>query len=249
MRLRNIPRAGNVLNKSPFVVKNAPACKGIWAQKIFHNSNPIHIEIGMGKGQFLLSLAARDPNINFIGIERYSSVLLRAVEKLTPDENADLQTIEISERADAGLQGTLNTSILYKNLRFLCIDAAEIESIFAPQEAARIYLNFSDPWPKAKHAKRRLTSPEYFSRYNHILAQEGQIEFKTDNRSLFDYSVQTIRDSDIWEVSACTYDLHHDPFMNAGNIMTEYEEKFSSMDNPICKLIVKRCPDSLSCIY
>lgn len=224
MRLRNIPRAENVLNKSPFVVKNAPAYKGIWAQKIFHNSNPIHIEIGMGKGQFLLSLAAREPDINFIGIERYSSVLLRAVEKLTPEEN-------------------------YKNLRFLCIDAAEIESIFAPQEAARIYLNFSDPWPKAKHAKRRLTSPEHFSRYNHILAPEGQIEFKTDNRSLFDYSVQTIQDSDIWTISACTYDLHRDSSMNAGNIMTEYEEKFSSLDNPICKLIAKRCPGSLSCIY
>lgn len=213
MRLRNIPRAEGVLNESEMVVKNASENKGHWASGIFGNDHPLHIEIGMGKGQFLLTLAERNPHINYIGIERYSSVLLRAVEKLEEP---------------------------VANIRFLCIDAAEIPDIFSPEEVERIYLNFSDPWPKARHARRRLTSSEYFARYDKILAKDGQVEFKTDNRDLFDFSVEEITNSDIWEVTACTYDLHNDTSMNKGNIMTEYETKFSSMNHPICKLIAKR---------
>ena len=213
MRLRNIPRAEGVLNESEMVVKNASENKGHWASDIFGNDHPLHIEIGMGKGQFLLTLAERNPHINYIGIERYSSVLLRAVEKLEEP---------------------------VANIRFLCIDAAEIHDIFSPEEVERIYLNFSDPWPKARHARRRLTSSEYFARYDKILAKDGQVEFKTDNRNLFDFSVEEINNSDIWEVTACTYDLHNDTSMNEGNIMTEYETKFSSMNHPICKLIAKR---------
>ena len=213
MRLRNIPRAEGILNESEMVVKNASENKGHWASDIFGNDHPLHIEIGMGKGQFLLTLAERNPHINYIGIERYSSVLLRAVEKLEEP---------------------------VANIRFLCIDAAEIPDIFSPEEVERIYLNFSDPWPKARHARRRLTSSEYFARYDKILAKDGQVEFKTDNRNLFDFSVKEINNSDIWEVTACTYDLHNDSSMNKGNIMTEYETKFSSMNHPICKLIAKR---------
>ncbi len=213
MRLRNIPRAEGILNESEMVVKNASENKGHWASDIFGNDHPLHIEIGMGKGQFLLTLAERNPHINYIGIERYSSVLLRAVEKLEEP---------------------------VANIRFLCIDAAEIPDIFSPEEVERIYLNFSDPWPKARHARRRLTSSEYFARYDKILAKDGQVEFKTDNRDLFDFSVKEINNSDIWEVTACTYDLHNDTSMNEGNIMTEYETKFSSMNHPICKLIAKR---------
>lgn len=213
MRLRNIPRAEGVLNESEMVIKNPSENKGHWTSDIFGNDHPLHIEIGMGKGQFLLTLAERNPCINYIGIERYSSVLLRAVEKLEEP---------------------------VPNIRFLCIDAAEIPDIFAPEEVDRIYLNFSDPWPKARHARRRLTSSEYFSRYDKILAQDGQVEFKTDNRALFDFSVEEINASEIWNVAACTYDLHNDSSMNAGNIMTEYETKFSSMNHPICKLIAKR---------
>lgn len=226
MRLRNIPRAEGVLLACPQVIKDETACKGCWAEKIFGNSRPVHIEIGMGKGQFLLSLAARNPDINYIGIERYSSVLLRAVEKFE----------ETSESDRPG------------NIRFVCMDAANITEVFAPGEVQRIYLNFSDPWPKARHARRRLTSAEYFARYDSVLAQGGQIEFKTDNRSLFDFSVETLQASDVWSIDACTYDLHHDETMNIGNIMTEYEEKFSSMDNPICKLVAKRQSDCPSCI-
>lgn len=228
MRLRNIPRAESVLNECPQVIKNEIAYKDKWAEEIFENDHPIHIEIGMGKGRFLLALAAQHPDINYIGIERYSSVLLRAVEKLQ--------------------QYASEPDITLTNLRFICMDAGDIEQVFAPGEVSRIYLNFSDPWPKARHARRRLTSSEYFCWYDHILASGGQVEFKTDNRALFDFSVDTVNESDIWEIAACTYDLHHDDSMNIGNIMTEYEEKFSSMDNPICKLIAKRQSDRSRCI-
>lgn len=212
MRLRNIPRAEHVLNSSPFVIKNPYEYRGKWTADIFQNNHPVHIEIGMGKGQFLLTLAEQNPQINYIGIERYSSVLLRAVEKLDESEN----------------------------LRFLCVDASEISQIFASGEVSCIYLNFSDPWPKARHARRRLTSKEYFARYDTILTPDGRIEFKTDNRELFDFSVEQLENSAIWKITACTYDLHHDNLLNQGNIMTEYEEKFSSLGNPICKLIAAR---------
>lgn len=228
MRLRNIPRAESVLNDCAQVIKTESSYQGKWSEEIFENNQPVHIEIGMGKGRFLLALAAQNPNINYIGIERYSSVLLRAVEKF--NELGDEQNIVLS------------------NLRFICMDAGDIEQVFAPDEVSRIYLNFSDPWPKARHARRRLTSSEYLDRYNHILTPGGQVEFKTDNRALFDFSVDTVNESNIWEITACTYDLHHDTSMNAGNIMTEYEEKFSSMDNPICKLIAKRQSDKSRCI-
>ena len=126
------------------------------------------------------------------------------------------------------------------NLRFICMDAATLPEVFDKNEISRIYLNFSDPWPKARHARRRLTSTEYFKRYDQILIPDGQVEFKTDNRALFDFSVEELGTSDIWNMTACTYDLHNDATMNSGNIMTEYEEKFSSMNHPICKLIARR---------
>lgn len=220
MRLRNIPRAEGVLAASPEVLKNPEQFCGAFRQTVFQNTNPLHIEIGMGKGQFLLTLALQNPSVNYIGIERYSSVLLRPVEKL-----ASMQAAGESVPA---------------NLRFICMDAADISQVFAPGEVDRIYLNFSDPWPKARHARRRLTSLEYLARYDKILAPDGQVEFKTDNRDLFDFSLEQIETSPVWTLAACTFDLHHDPLLNQGNIMTEYEEKFSSMDHPICKLIARR---------
>ena len=120
---------------------------------------------------------------------------------------------------------------------FVCFDAARITELFAPGEVERIYLNFSDPWPKDRHARRRLTSPDFLARYREIIDGKGRLEFKTDNRGLFDYSVETVKDSDQWELAAVTYDLHHDETLCQGNIMTEYEEKFSALGNPICKLI------------
>ena len=220
MRLRNIPYAKDVLAASTDVIKDEKNYRGNWSKEVFGNAHPLHIEIGMGKGQFLTKLAMRNPDINYVGIERYSSVLLRAVEKLEAlraEENIELP-----------------------NIRFVCMDAADIAEVFTPEEVAKIYLNFSDPWPKSRHARRRLTSDEYFARYDKVLAQNGYVEFKTDNRGLFDFSVETLQESKTWKMTACTYDLHHDDTMNIGNIMTEYEEKFSSMNNPICKLIATR---------
>lgn len=215
MRLRNIPRADSTLQAHELVIKRPEAQKGCWRQ-VFGNENPVYIEIGMGKGQFLLNMAKAHPEINFVGIERYSSVLLRAVERIDTEEYQELI-----------------------NIRFVCMDARELEMVFAPEEVGRIYLNFSDPWPKARHAKRRLTSVEFLSRYEKVLAKDGQVEFKTDNTPLFEFSLEQVKAAG-WRLVAHTYDLHHNQEMNQGNIMTEYEEKFSSRGNPINKLIIKR---------
>lgn len=213
MRLRNIKGADEVIANSPICIQNPSKYKGNWST-VFQNTNPIHIEIGMGKGRFLMDLAALNPSINYIGIERYTSVLLRAVQKM--------EELQLA------------------NVRFLCIDAATLPEVFDKNEIDRIYLNFSDPWPKDRHARRRLTSSAFLERYDQILSQDGRIEFKTDNRGLFDFSVDEIEQSPLWELQVKTYDLHEDPMLNFGNIMTEYEEKFSSIGNPICKLIATK---------
>lgn len=212
MRLRNIPGADNAIAQSSYCIKEPETHKGIW-QEVFPSSQPLHIEIGMGKGRFIMDLAAANPDINYIGIERYSSVLLRTLQKM-----------ELSP---------------LPNLKFICMDAADIADVFAPEEVARIYLNFSDPWPKDRHAKRRLTSRQFFARYDLVLAKKGRVEFKTDNQDLFTFSLEEIPEAG-WHLDASTRDLHHDPILNEGNIMTEYEEKFSSLGNPICKLIASR---------
>ena len=215
MRLRNIPRAESVIREHRFVIKRPEDQKGCWRQ-VFGNRHPIYIEIGMGKGRFLLNMAKNHPNINFVGIERYSSVLLRALEKYDTEEFSEL-----------------------KNVRFVCMDARNVEDVFAPGEVNRIYLNFSDPWPKARHAKRRLTSREFLARYSQILTTGETVEFKTDNKDLFEFSLEEVTEAEGWTLLAHTFDLHHQEDMMVGNVMTEYEEKFSSMGNPICKLIVK----------
>ena len=214
MRLRNIPGADEVVANSSYVIDNPAQFKGIFKSEIFKNNNPLYIEIGMGKGQFITTLAKQNPNINYIGIERYTSVLLRAIQKVEEEE--------------------------IPNLRFICFDAADILDIFACREVDKIYLNFSDPWPKDRHSKRRLTSSTFLNRYNTILALDGNIEFKTDNKDLFDFSVEEINNHPLWHLDGVTYDLHNDSTMNEGNVMTEYEEKFSSQGNPICKLVASR---------
>lgn len=213
MRLRNIPGADEVVANSIFCIQTPNEHRGNWSD-VFGNENPIHIEIGMGKGRFIMDLAALNPNINYIGIERYTSVLLRAVQKI--EENP------------------------LPNVRFLCVDAATLPEIFAEEEVNRIYLNFSDPWPKDRHSRRRLTSSEFLARYDQFLAKNGRLEFKTDNVGLFDFSLEEINNSEVWHIDVHTYDLHEDPMLNFGNVMTEYEEKFSSKGNPICKLIASR---------
>lgn len=213
MRLRNIPGADEIVSASPYCIQNPTEHRGQW-KALLHSPNPIHLEIGMGKGRFLMDLAALNPNIQYIGVERYTSVLLRAVQKM--DE------------------------LQLPNVHFICEDAATLPEVFAQAEVDRIYLNFSDPWPKDRHAKRRLTSHQFLERYDQFLAPNGRLEFKTDNQDLFTFSLEEIENSDLWHVDAYTRDLHHDPAMNQNNIMTEYEEKFSSLGNPICKLIASR---------
>lgn len=212
MRLRNIPAAKPAIESSEYCILDVENHKGKW-REIFANTNPLYIEIGMGKGQFLMTLAEQNPNVNYIGIERYDSVLYRALQKM--EEHP------------------------ISNVRFLCINAEILPEIFAEGEISRIYLNFSDPWPKDRHAKRRLTSREFLDRYDHVLAADGHIEFKTDNQLLFDFSLEEI-EATKWNLDAVTRDLHQDASMNEGNVMTEYEAKFSSMGNPIYKLVTSR---------
>lgn len=212
MRLRNVTGSREMIANSRFVVHEPFKNKGKW-NEIFGNNQPIQIEIGMGKGRFMMDLASTNLNINYIGIEKYSTVLLRAIQKMEENE--------------------------LSNLRFIRMDAEDICEVFDKGEVAKIYLNFSDPWPKDRHAKRRLPSRQFLERYNIILSQDGRIEFKTDNVDLFDFALGEIEPAG-WKLEAMTRDLHHDAKMSVGNIMTEYEEKFSSIGNPIYKYIIYR---------
>ena len=212
MRLRNIPGSRDVIAENEYVVHNEKSVKGKW-NFVFGNDNPIRIEIGMGKGRFICELAANNPDINYVGIEKYSSVLLRAIQK--------------------------QEELEFPNLKFIRMEAEEIADVFGKDEVDKIYLNFSDPWPKDRHAKRRLPSGQFLKRYDSFLKKDGVIEFKTDNRDLFDFAVAEAKEAG-WNIDSITYDLHNDPVMNEGNIMTEYEERFSSKGNPIFKYIISR---------
>lgn len=212
MRLRNIKGADEAVAESIYCIQNPRDYRGNW-HTLFSNTNPIHMEIGMGKGKFIMELASQNPSVNYIGVERYTSVLYRALQKM------ETETLP--------------------NLKFLCVDAKILPEIFAPGEIDKIYLNFSDPWPKDRHARRRLTSRQFFARYDSILKPDGHVEFKTDNQGLFDFSLEEVKEAG-WKLDGCTRDLHHDETMNQGNIMTEYEERFSAMGNPIFKLIASR---------
>lgn len=208
MRLRNVPGSRDMIAESRFTIKNETEYKGKWS-RVFGNDNPVHIEIGMGKGQFIMTLAEENPDINYIGIEKYSSVLVRAIEK---QEEKDLP-----------------------NLFFIRMDAENISDVFAAGEVQRIYLNFSDPWPKDRHAKRRLTSLQFLERYEKILDREGHVIFKTDNKDLFDFSLEQVREAPHWTLLNYTYDLHHSEYV-VGNIMTEYETRFVEKGNAICRM-------------
>ena len=219
MRLRRKPEADAFLKSHTEIFIDEPETKKGQIKSLFPVDQPLRIEIGMGKGDFIIELAKRNPDINFIGIEKYDSVLFVAMKKVL-----DLETP-------------------LPNLRLMRADAITLKDIFEANEIDRVYLNFSDPWPKSRHYKRRLTYKDFLAVYEHILVDKGYVEFKTDNRGLFDFSVETLQESKIWKMTECTYDLHNDDVMNVGNIMTEYEEKFSSMNNPICKLIAMRKGD------
>ena len=217
MRLKNIPGAKEAVQKSEYVVQDPQALRGRW-HEFFGKDAPLYIEVGMGKGRFIMEMARKHPDICLIGIEMYDSVLLRALQKK-------------QELEEAG--------ILLPNLKFIRVDARLLPEIFGKNEVDRIYLNFSDPWPKARHDKRRLTSRVFLQRYDQILKPDGKVEFKTDNRTLFDFSLEEATEAG-WTIEKHTFDLHHDPEMCEDNVMTEYEEKFSSLGNPICKMIIHR---------
>ena len=203
MRLRNVKGARERIAANEYTVKEPEQYKGKW-NEFFENENPLHIEIGMGKGQFIMELARRNPDINYIGIEKYSSVLVRALQ----------------------------------NLIFIRMDAEEIENVFEKEEVAQIYLNFSDPWPKDRHAKRRLTSTKFLARYENILKEDGNVIFKTDNRELFDFSLEQVKEAN-WVLQNYTYDLHNSEY-NEGNVMTEYEEKFSKEGKAINRMVISQ---------
>ena len=216
MRLRNVPGSRDMIAESPFTIKDETEWKGRW-NEVFDNDHPIHIEIGMGKGQFIMTLAKEHPEINYVGIEKYSSVLVRALEKQ--------QEMELP------------------SIKFIRMEAENIAEVFAPDEVARIYLNFSDPWPKDRHAKRRLTSVQFLQRYENILQKDGHLIFKTDNRDLFDFSLEQVEEAEHWILLNHTFDLHHSEYVE-GNVMTEYEQRFVEKGNAICRMeIMQKAPE------
>lgn len=212
MRLRNVTGSREVIAACDYVIHNPQECRGLW-HEVFGNGHPIRIEIGMGKGRFIMDLARQNSDINYVGIEKYSSVLIRGIQKLEADP--------------------------LSNLYFIRMEAEEITSVFAEGEIDRIYLNFSDPWPKDRHAKRRLPFREFLRRYDEILIPDGVIEFKTDNHDLFQFALEELEPAG-WKIVQMTEDLHHNAQMMKGNVMTEYEERFSSKGNPIYKYIIAR---------
>ncbi len=211
MRLRNIKGSRETIAANEYCIHEPKEQKGKW-NEVFGNDNPIHIEVGMGKGKFIMELARQNPDVNYVGIEKYSSVLIRALEK-RPELEQD-------------------------NLVFIRMDAEELPEVFAKDEVERIYLNFSDPWPKDRHAKRRLTSKQFLGRYDTFLVPDGRVIFKTDNRPLFDFSLEQVEEAN-WILENHTFDLHNSEYVE-GNIMTEYESKFVAEGKPINRMVIYR---------
>ena len=197
MRLKHIKDADKIINKSTYIIESPEEYKGKW-NKLFNNENNIEIEIGTGKGKFIIEKAIQNPNINFIGIEKYDSPLVSAVKKL---EELDIN-----------------------NLRLICYDALNIENIF-DREISKIYLNFSDPWPKKRHTKRRLTSDRFLEKYDLIFKDTKRIEMKTDNDDLFEYSCESLMS---YGYKIIEKDTNH-----ISDITTEYEDKFMSIGKNI----------------
>ncbi len=208
MRLRNIPDAHKIVESHPNFVPKPENSKGKWSE-YFKNGNPIYIEIGSGKGQFITTLSQQNQNINYIAMEKFISVLVKLTKKIPEDD--------------------------LSNLAVMHADAENLQQYFAPGELSRIYLNFSDPWPKKRHAKRRLTNIRFLKIYQTLLKNNGMIAFKTDNRELFDYSVEQFQLTG-FRMENITYDLHQSAFSD-GNVTTEYEERFIRKGLPICSLI------------
>ncbi|XMB72761.1 tRNA (guanosine(46)-N7)-methyltransferase TrmB [Mycoplasmatota bacterium WC30] len=211
MRLRKVKHAKDLINDNPnIIIHNPEKLKGIW-MNVFKNTNPIQIEVGCGKGKFIYELAKKHPNINFIGIEKFDSVIVRALEKII--ENP------------------------VENLKLIRIDAENINSIFSAKEVDRIYLNFSDPWPKRRQAKRRLTSNKFLERYELILKPNSLIKFKSDNYGLFESSMMSFNNNDKFIIKDICLNLYKN--LPEDNIQTEFEKRFVELGNPIYYIKVK----------
>ena len=208
MRQRNVKNKQEIINNSNYVILFPKNLKGKW-HEVFQNNHPIYVEIGMGKGDFLFSNALKYPNINFIGIEKYDSIMALAIKKIDKE---------------------------YSNLKLIRMDAKDINEVF-DYEIEKIFLNFSDPWPKPRHSKRRLTSPNFLTKYDSLFCDKKVIEQKTDNRDLFLYSLISYNECD-YKIKEISLDLHHD--CDDDIIMTEYEKKFSKMGQNIYYVKVEK---------
>jgi len=211
LRLRKIPNASELVGNHPNFVSEPEKYKGKWT-RYFQNTNPLHIEIGSGKGRFITTLARQNKDINYIALERQVSVLAKLTGKIPDTE--------------------------LKNLAVVNADAELLPQFFSPGEISRIYLNFSDPWPKKRHAKRRLTNSRFLEIYKVLLKDDGIISFKTDNRDFFEYSIEQFELSG-YSLINITYDLHKSPLAD-GNVTTEYEERFLKQGLPIYALTARK---------
>ena len=209
MRLRNVRGAKEIIDNNRYIIGDYSEYKGNF-KSLFNNANPIHIEVGMGKGDFIIGMALNNPDINFIGIEKFDSVLVRAVQKLD--------------------------SLDIPNLRLIRMDALYIDDVFS-NEIDCLYLNFSDPWPKERHSKRRLTSDLFLSKYDSIFKNVCNIVMKTDNRKLFEYSIMSFNNYG-YTIDNLSLDLYNDDL--TGNVQTEYEKKFVSNGDIIYKIVVHK---------
>ena len=223
MRIRHIKGSDEAVSASQYVIQEPEKFRGNWKKEVFGNNAELFLEVGMGMGAFIRENSFLHPDKDYIGFELNTTVLYKSMKRYEK---------ELTERG-------MSLDAKDCNLRFIRNDARLLCDYFADGEVDRIYLNFSDPWPKDKNENKRLTSPQFLKLYDRILKKDGVIEFKTDNRGLFDYSVETLP-ANGWAIKAITYDLHNDAVMNEGNIMTEYEAKFSAKGNPIFKLVAER---------
>ena len=226
MRLRNIPEAKGIIAESRHVI-HVPQGEKISVPEMIAAGKPVHMEIGMGKGAFLIGMANAHPENFYIGVERYETVLLRAVQKMDALEAAEMA----KEKS--------GTEHFPRNVKFLCEDAANLPELFPAGSVERLYLNFSDPWPKARHEKRRLTSSWFLSIYEKFLRPGALLIFKTDNTGLFEFSVESLEAAEHWTVTDVTRDLHRTLKPGEENFMTEYEKKFSQLGSRIGRLTAR----------
>ncbi|AOM82129.1 tRNA (guanosine(46)-N7)-methyltransferase TrmB [Salisediminibacterium beveridgei] len=207
MRLRKKPWAHEYMAKFPNVVSENPSAnQGRW-REYFQQEGPLHVEVGTGKGRFITEMARQHPDILFIGVEKYSSVLVTGVQRVEGNPPANLRLIEA--------------------------DVNDIEDLFTPREIDRLYINFTDPWPKKRHAKRRLTHGDFLQKYDRVLTDDGEIHFKTDNQGLFEYSLGSMSQHGL-AFKNVSLDLHRSDVKH--NVMTEYEEKFAGKGMRIYRL-------------